>query len=413
MTQNDRLSVDTYDANGNTLTGSGSTFTYDFENRIKTANGGAVTIVYDGDGNRVAKTAGGVTTRYLVDDLNPTGFAQVVEEIVGGQVKRQYTYGNMLISQNQLINGVWTASYYGFDGHGSVRMLTDKEGVVTDTFDYDAFGNLISRLGSTPNNYLYSGEQFDPDLGIYFQRARYYNQQRGRFLTMDPFAGFVDDPDSLHKYLYVGNDPVNLMDPSGQAEMAEYAQRVRQKVRDTIVYMRKHGRDLLCRTLKTASIILSIPGAIHGLADLMQKAVEFGLAFCPDPFCGRKPVPNVDGMFPGLIGVPKVPLDRVLRRLGNLNLGGRRIVRSVEAFGSRAGSTFRGRPPLSDSDLDLLIDINPFDRFGRSRNFISRVLGEIADDFQKEAGFPLSLHAPENVAAFKKPLECTPFVKLL
>ena len=228
---NDRLSVDTYDANGNTLTGSGSTFTYDFENRIKSVNGGAVTIVYDGDGNRVAKTVGGVTTHYLVDDLNPTGFAQVVEEIVGGQVQRQYTYGNTLISQNQLISGVWTASFYGFDGHGSVRMLTDKDGVVTDTFDYDAFGNLISRLGSTPNNYLYSGEQFDPDLGIYFQRARYYNQERGRFLSMDPFAGVLDEPDTLHKYLYVGNDPVNLTDPSGMAEMAEYVKRVKQGVR--------------------------------------------------------------------------------------------------------------------------------------------------------------------------------------
>jgi hypothetical protein len=43
-------------------------------------NSGAVTIVYDGDGNRVAKTVGGVTTQYLVDDLNPTGYAQVVEE---------------------------------------------------------------------------------------------------------------------------------------------------------------------------------------------------------------------------------------------------------------------------------------------------------------------------------------------
>ena len=288
---NDRLSVDTYDANGNTLTSSGSTFTYDFENRIKSVNGGAVTIVYDGDGNRVAKTVGGVTTRYLVDDLNPTGFAQVVEEIVGGQVQRQYTYGNTLISQNQLIGGVWTASFYGFDGHGSVRMLTDKDGVVTDTFDYDAFGNLISRQGSTPNNYLYSGEQFDPDLGIYFQRARYYNQERGRFLSMDPFAGFIDEPDSLHKYLYVGNDPVNLIDPSGMAEFAEFSQRVKQQVRDTIVYMRKHGRDILCKTLNTASIILSIPGAVSGLADLVQKAVEFGLAFCPCSFSKAAPKP--------------------------------------------------------------------------------------------------------------------------
>jgi len=44
-----------------------------------------VTLLYDGDGNRVAKTVGSVTTRYLVDDLNPTGYPQVVDELVGGR----------------------------------------------------------------------------------------------------------------------------------------------------------------------------------------------------------------------------------------------------------------------------------------------------------------------------------------
>ena len=54
----------------------------------------AVTIVYDGDGNRVAETVGGVTTKYLVDTQNPTGYAQVVDELVGGgAVTRTYTYG--------------------------------------------------------------------------------------------------------------------------------------------------------------------------------------------------------------------------------------------------------------------------------------------------------------------------------
>ena len=63
-------------------------------------------LVYDGDGNRVAKTANGVTTRYLFDDLNPTGYPQVVEET--GAVQRTYTYGLQRISENQVINGAWT-----------------------------------------------------------------------------------------------------------------------------------------------------------------------------------------------------------------------------------------------------------------------------------------------------------------
>jgi YD repeat-containing protein len=68
------MSTETYDANGNTLTSGGRNFAYDSENRLTSMNSGAVSIVYDGFGNRVAETAGGVTTKYLVeDDVNPTG----------------------------------------------------------------------------------------------------------------------------------------------------------------------------------------------------------------------------------------------------------------------------------------------------------------------------------------------------
>src|SRR5947208_6499587 len=74
----------TYTGTGKrTLISGARTFTYDFENRVKSMNGGAVTLQYDGHGNRTVKTVNGVTTRYLVNDLNPTGYPQVVGEIVG------------------------------------------------------------------------------------------------------------------------------------------------------------------------------------------------------------------------------------------------------------------------------------------------------------------------------------------
>ena len=163
----------------------------------------------------MAKTAGGVTTRYLVDTNNPTGYAQVLEELVGGHVTRTYTYGHDLVSQNQLVNGNWAVSFYGYDGHGSTRFLTDGAGAVTDTYTYDAFGNLIGRTGATPNDYLFSGERFDADTGLYYLRARYLNAESGRFWTMDSYEGSASDPRSLHKYTYVSNEPVNTIDPSG------------------------------------------------------------------------------------------------------------------------------------------------------------------------------------------------------
>jgi len=106
-----------------------------------------------------------VTTKYLVeDDVNPTGLPQVFEESVNGVVLRTYTYGLQRISENQVINNAWTTSFYGYDGFGSVRQLTNLSGTITDTYNYDAFGNLLSSPGPTPNNYLYRGEQYDPDL---------------------------------------------------------------------------------------------------------------------------------------------------------------------------------------------------------------------------------------------------------
>jgi len=217
------LATETYDNNGNTLVTGARTLTYDFENRLKTMTMGSstVTIVYDADGNRVAKTANGVTTQYLVDDLNPTGYAQVVEELTNGAVTRQYSYGLQRINQNQLINNTWTPSLYGYDGFGSVRTLTDSTGTVTDTYDYDAWGNAVNTTGTTPNVYLYRGEQYDPDLRLYYLRARYLNSLTGRFLARDSALGGFGKPATLHKYAYSGADPVNRVDPSGDMEIED------------------------------------------------------------------------------------------------------------------------------------------------------------------------------------------------
>jgi RHS repeat-associated protein len=214
--------IESYDANGNTTNTGSRSFAYDSENHLVSMGSGAVSILYDGDGNRVAKTVGGVTTNYLVDGLNPTGYAQVIEEVAAGTVQREYIYGLQRIDENQPISGTWTLSIYGYDGGGSVRQLTNLSGTITDTYTYDAFGNLLNPAGATtPNNYRYRGEQYDPDLGLYYLRARYYNPATGRFLSRDPEDGKPIDPKTLHKYLYAGGDPANATDPTGR-ELTDY-----------------------------------------------------------------------------------------------------------------------------------------------------------------------------------------------
>ena len=132
--------------------------------------------------------------------------------------KCYYTRGDELISQE--CDG--KKSYYVYDGHGSVRALADESGKVTDTYVYDAFGNLISSVGNTRNDFLFAGEQFDPVTGLYYLRARYMNPSVGRFITMDSYEGSIDDPVSLHKYLYANANPVSNSDPSGYKNVMEF-----------------------------------------------------------------------------------------------------------------------------------------------------------------------------------------------
>jgi RHS repeat-associated protein len=141
---------------------------------------------------------------------------QVLAELnADGTEKTYYTRGTDLISQER--DG--KTSYYLYDGHGSVRMLADESGNVTDTYDYDAFGNLTNSTGNTANNYRYCGEQFDGTTGLYYLRARYMNPNTGTFISMDSYSGSINDPVSLHKYLYANANPVMYSDPSGYSSL--------------------------------------------------------------------------------------------------------------------------------------------------------------------------------------------------
>ena len=180
-------------------------------------------MVYDGDGNRVSETAAGVTTKFLVNTQNPTGYSQVLDELVSGSVTKTYAYGLQRISENQLIGSTWTPGFYGYDGHGNVRFTTSTAGTVGNTYQFDAFGMPVASTGTIANTYLYSGERFDSSLNLYQLRARYYNMLTGRFETMDPVLGDVFNPGTLHKYVYTQSNPVNAVDPQGTDTFGDYA----------------------------------------------------------------------------------------------------------------------------------------------------------------------------------------------
>jgi RHS repeat-associated protein len=216
-----------YDDNGNLKEKNSAEenikYFYDAENhltRVETTRFGTTIVIeyeYDAEGNRVRKVLDGtVVTNYLVDANRD--YAQVLEERDGsGNLLVRYVYGHDLISQTR--GGATT--YYHYDGLGSTRALTASSEAVTDTYTYDAFGLLLEQTGTTENNYLYRGEQFDPELGFYYLRARYMDPNVGRFVTMDEFSGLSQDPFSLHKYLYANANPITYNDPSGYSNITE------------------------------------------------------------------------------------------------------------------------------------------------------------------------------------------------
>jgi RHS repeat-associated protein len=262
FTVNDRLTTDTYDSNGNTTSslitdhgslGSNASDIYSFDNRLirrTTPDGKTIDLTYNPDGHRLSKfiTQNALTQRlvhYLTDANNPTGYAQVIEEkhpleAAGSQLKKVNLYGHDLISS--LITDhsalITKPIFYQYDGLGSVRSITDTTGDLQETYDY-AYGTLIglnkrnpltgvlesSNLSSTiPNlqsDYLFTGEQWDEDLGMYFLRARYLNTNTGRFHSQDSYEGRNGEPLTLHKYLYAHGNPAMFTDPSGRFSLAE------------------------------------------------------------------------------------------------------------------------------------------------------------------------------------------------
>jgi RHS repeat-associated protein len=228
LTANGVLTDYSYDSNGNLIsevTGSNSTvyrWANDGENRLMgvTVNEGGVTrnvgYQYNAQGIRVGKVVDGVETRYLIDELQP--YAQVVEEYdAAGNPKGSYVYGYDLVGKLQSSQ----ASFYHADGLGSTRLLTNGLGGVTDSYAYDAYGNLIASTGASNNAYLFGGEQRDSETGLDYLRARYYDPLVGRFVSADAYEGSLNDPMSLHDYQYAHANPVVNTDPSGYMTLAE------------------------------------------------------------------------------------------------------------------------------------------------------------------------------------------------
>lgn len=196
---------------------------------------GDVRFSYDSSGVRVSETtvpAAGesLTTTYLIDPLNPTGYAKAVEESaqtttagVAGprQLTRTTLLGLKVEGQADTAAGagagaggaVGGVSYFLTDGHGSTRGLLDLGGKLTERDDYDAFGTRL-QTGASKTTWLFGGDgAYDPATGWTYHLARW--RDGFRFTSYDSFEADPSSPASLHKYLYGNASPTYYLDPSG------------------------------------------------------------------------------------------------------------------------------------------------------------------------------------------------------
>ena len=199
-----------FDVRGN-MTGDGTwTFGFDQRNRLVSATkpGTAATYDYDGDDRRTKKTVNGVVTRIVW-----SGEAELAEADAAGAILRRYVPGAAIDTPQAMIAAGGTVTWLHPDGQGSIVNTSTSAGAAGTPITYSPYGE-IGGTGALPSGlpFGYTGRYFDAETGLWYYRARYYHPRLGQFLQTDPI-GTKDDP---NLYLYVGGDPVNGTDPSGQ-----------------------------------------------------------------------------------------------------------------------------------------------------------------------------------------------------
>jgi len=193
-----------YDPNGN-RTSDGITpgaYGYDQANRL-TSYLSSTTYAYDGDGLRTNKTGLTGTQPYTWDVAAP------LPELIG-DATTAYITGPDGLPLEQITPDA-TVHYYHHDQLGSTRAITDQNGNVSATNAYDPYGNPTSQTGTLPNPFGYAGQYTDPETGLQYLRARYYDPNTQNFLTRDPLT-----PTTRTPYTYTNNNPTNNTDPTGQ-----------------------------------------------------------------------------------------------------------------------------------------------------------------------------------------------------
>jgi len=228
---NGSLTKETYIRAGNSY--KERNFTYDYEERLQQVEildkstgvpqldtTGRVNFAYDDFGNRIKKQVEGGDTKYYLN----RGLDLLAELDSQGNITKSYVYGVDLIGT---IDSEGNFKYTVQDSLGSTRVLTDDQGNKITEKTYDPYGSveymessgaLSGNLGEAVNideNIGFTNQEQDPETGLIYMNARYYNPVIGRFITEDLYKGDIGDAKSLNHYTYAANNPLKYIDPTG------------------------------------------------------------------------------------------------------------------------------------------------------------------------------------------------------
>jgi len=192
-----------FDYKGNMTADGARSISYTYDNMPQSING-AVSFVYDGMGTRVKKVASGYTVTYI-DGL--------YECTSGGGCGKYIFAGDDRIA---LKNASGTF-YYHPDHLGSTAVVTNASGSRVEGDFYSPFGETSANPISpfTGVKHKFTSQELDAESGLYNYNARLYNPEAGRFVSADSIVPDPSNPQSLNRYSYVLNNPVNMIDPTG------------------------------------------------------------------------------------------------------------------------------------------------------------------------------------------------------
>ena len=318
-----------YDKDGNLIqkcdkTNSADPVTYEYtaENRLAVVKQGGTVLMaamYDGDNNRVfeldntykwedcygdevlipenqrtedgnspkeqlaslvkgGSNAKGYTLTEYINDINRENTEVLAEYGADEKVRQAYTYGESGIGERISVDKSTESSYYLYDGRNSVTGILTENANLTNSYQYDPYGNLTSGTADGVNYYAYNGESTNVKTGLQYLRARYYNAENGTFTTEDSDLGTTENPLTRNRYDYTTNNPLNYSDPTGHSlwsrikSTAKKAAKAVKSVGKKIVNTAKKVVKTVVNTAKKAA--KTIVNTVKGVAKTAKNAAK-------------------------------------------------------------------------------------------------------------------------------------------